>query len=111
MMSTHDADAFGHVWQLYGYTILDSHGAHVGPVNKVWTDNATGTLTFIGLRTGWLLGTTHVIPAAHAPVDDVARSIRVPYPVDRIRNAPSHNTDIPLTDKRKEEVATYYDHH
>src|SRR5579872_2902133 len=29
-----DAPTFGHIWRLFGYTILDSHGATVGPVSR-----------------------------------------------------------------------------
>lgn len=110
-MTTEMTDRLPEIWQLYGYAILDSRGATVGPVARIWADNATGALKFIGLRTGWLAGTTHVIPATDAPIDGTARSIRVPYSADRIRTAPSYNTDIPLTAERERAVATYYDHH
>jgi hypothetical protein len=99
---------FSPIWHLYGYDILDARGASIGPVSSVWADNATGALKFVGFRTGWPMRTTRVIPAAGVPIDHATRTIRVPYEADRMRTAPRYDTDIPLTEQRERDVASYY---
>lgn len=98
------------IWQLYGYTILDGRGRHVGPVARVWTDGASQTLAFVGLNTGRLWRRTHVIPAQDARIDDTARSIQVAHRAEAMRAAPLHNTDVPLSSTQQRKVSTYYDH-
>ncbi|HEX8919530.1 MAG TPA: PRC-barrel domain-containing protein [Chloroflexota bacterium] len=46
------------IWQLFGYKVVDAGGTKVGDVTRLWPDNSTGTLQFIGLKTGWFAGTT-----------------------------------------------------
>jgi sporulation protein YlmC with PRC-barrel domain len=107
-MRTESKTAFAQIWQLFGYDILDSHGTKVGLVKRVWTDNATGTLEFIGLKSGWLDGGTRVIPASDASIDGSTRSIRVAHSVETIGKAPRYNTDIPLTSDLARRVSTHY---
>ena len=106
-----DDQAFAHTWQLFGYDVLDARGDKVGLVGRIWTDETTGILKFIGLRTGWVWRRTRtrVIPAGDAQVDDRARSIRVGYPAGTICGAPSHNTDVNLNSDQERKVYTYYD--
>jgi hypothetical protein len=107
-MMTEKNERFSRGWQLFGYALLDARGTRVGPVNRVWADNATGSLKFIGVRTGRIARVTRVIPAAESSIDSTARSVSVPYAAARIRGAPPYNTDIPLTDADERKVATYY---
>ena len=104
-----DSMAFAHIWQLFGYAILDDAGATAGPVARVWTDPASGRLRYLGLTTGRIRRQTHVIPARDVHIDDHDRSIRVGYLAATIRAAPSHNTDVPLTSDQERKVGTHYD--
>src|SRR5436309_592050 len=68
-----DPSHFAHIWQMFGYAVLDVGGTNVGPVARIWTDNSSGTLAFVGVNTGWLKHQTHVIPVAGARIDDTNR--------------------------------------
>ena len=106
---TRDDQSSASIWQLYGYTIVDARGRHVGPVARVWTDRGCQTLAFVGLNTGRVWRRTHVIPARDAQIDDAARSIRVAHRAGAMRAAPHHNTDVPLSSAQERKVTTYYD--
>src|SRR5205085_6083781 len=47
--------------QYIGHAVLDQNGAKVGSVECLWSDH-TGQAAFLGIKTGWLLGKTHVVP-------------------------------------------------
>lgn len=104
-----DRTQFARVWQLFGYDVLDTGGTRVGTVERVWTDNATASLKFIGIKTGWFLRPTHVIPARDEQIDDRLHAIRVGYLAAALLGAPSHNTDISLTNEQERKVAAYYE--
>ena len=106
---THDATSFAYVWQLFGYTILDEAGTTIGSVARIWTDTASGRLTFVGLATGRLRRQTHVIPAGDARIDDHTRSMQVPFRAATILSAPHHNSDISLKSDQERKVETHYD--
>ena len=106
---TLNSTALIHIWQLFGHAVLDSTGATVGRVARVWADPASGRLQYLGLTTGRIRRQTHVIPARDANIDDHHRSIRVDYLAATIRAAPCHNTDVPLTSNQARKVDTYYD--
>lgn len=94
--------------QLFGYTVADTEGQQIGQVDGVWVDDATSELEFVGVKTGWLMGKTHVIPAAQAQVDSGSQTITVPYPESRIKDAPSFGTDAELSPDDEEEIYSYY---
>jgi len=54
--------------QLFDCEVLDSDGNKIGTVDSVWVDNATDQLEFIGVKTGWFMGKTHIIPTANAQI-------------------------------------------
>jgi len=92
--------------QLFDYEVTDSTGNKVGTVDGVWVDDATSELEFIGVKTGWLLGKTHVIPVADAEIGD--GSVQVPYSEDQIKGAPSFGTDSELTPEQEDQIYDYY---
>lgn len=92
--------------QLFGYDVTDSNGNKIGSVDHVWVDDATNELEFVGVKTGWIFGHTHVIPMADAQVGDGA--ITVPYTSDQIKNAPSFSGDDELSPDQENEVYQYY---
>jgi len=103
-----DNARFARVWQLFNYSVLDSRGDTVGPVYEVWADDTTGSMKFVGVRTGRFWRRTRVIPARDAQIDDKTCSIRVKYLADRIWGAPSHNTAVSLNVQQERTVDTYY---
>jgi uncharacterized protein (TIGR02271 family) len=92
--------------QLYGYEVIDSDGTKLGSVDGVWVDDASDALEFIGVKTGWFLGKTHLIPAEQAQIHD--GQIQVPYPQSQIKDAPSFGTDDELSPDDEEQIYTYY---
>jgi uncharacterized protein (TIGR02271 family) len=83
--------------QVFGYDVIDGSGNKIGTVDNVWVDDATTELEFIGIKTGWLFGKTHVIPTADAQIDNGNRTISIPYGEDQIKNAPSFASDDELS--------------
>src|SRR5437868_6393393 len=92
--------------RLYGYDVIDATGNKIGTVDGVWIDDATNELEFVGVKTGWLMGKTHVIPVVDAQIND--GSIQVPYPEDQVKNAPSVGTDDELSPDQEGEIYSYY---
>jgi uncharacterized protein (TIGR02271 family) len=92
--------------QLFGADVLDSSGNKIGTVDNVWVDDATNDTEFIGVKTGWLMGHTHLIPTAEANFGD--GQITVPYDEDQIKNAPSFSADHELSPDEESQVYSYY---
>lgn len=92
--------------QVFGYDVTDTNGNKVGKVDNVWVDDATNELEFIGVKTGWLMGKTHVIPVANAQIAD--GSVQVPFDQDLIKNAPSFGGDEELSPEQEQEIYGYY---
>jgi uncharacterized protein (TIGR02271 family) len=92
--------------QIFGYDVNDSTGNKIGKVDNVWVDDATNELEFVGVKTGWLMGKTHVIPVANAQISD--GSVQVPFDEDRIKNAPSFSGDDELSPEQEDEIYSYY---
>jgi len=94
--------------QLFGYEVRDSTGNKIGSVDNVWVDDATSDLEFIGVKTGWLMGKTHVIPTADAQVDSGSNTITVPYSESQVKDAPSYGADDELSPDAENEIYSYY---
>jgi len=92
--------------QLYGYEVMDSAGNKLGSVDGVWVDDASDALEFIGVKTGWLMGKTHLIPAENARIGD--GQIQVPYPESQVKDAPSYGTDDELSPADEDQIYSYY---
>jgi len=92
--------------QFFGYDVVDSTGNKIGSVDNVWVDDATNALEFIGVKTGWLMGKTHVIPTADAQISN--GSITVPYSADQIKDAPSFGGNEALSPDDESQVYSYY---
>jgi len=92
--------------QIFGYDVLDSAGNKIGSVDNVWVDDATNALEFIGVKTGWLLGKTHVIPVENANISD--GTITVPFAEDQIKDAPSFGGDDEISPDAEDEIYSYY---
>jgi uncharacterized protein (TIGR02271 family) len=94
--------------QIFGYDVIDGSGNNVGSVDGVWVDDATDALEFVSIKTGWLMGKTHLIPMENAQVDDANNQIQVPYGEDQIKDAPSFATDAELSPDDEQSIYSYY---
>jgi uncharacterized protein (TIGR02271 family) len=94
--------------QLFGYEVQDSAGSKIGTVDGVWVDDATNELEFVGVKTGWLMGKTHIIPAAQAQIDGSGQTMTVPYDERQIKNAPSFGTGTELSPEDEDGIYSYY---
>lgn len=91
---------------LFGTEIMDSAGDKVGKVDGVWVDDATDELEFVGVKLGFIVGKTHLIPMANGQVAD--GTITVPYSKDQIKDAPNFGTDDELSPENEDEIYSYY---
>ncbi|MBV9280199.1 MAG: PRC-barrel domain-containing protein, partial [Chloroflexi bacterium] len=94
--------------RLFGYDVMDSAGNKIGTADGVWVDDATSELEFVGVKTGWLMGKTHIVPAAQAQIDGGSRTITVPYAEGQIKDAPSFGTDAELSPADEDQIYGYY---
>jgi len=92
--------------QVFGYDVTDSDGNKIGSVDNVWVDDATSELEFVGVKTGWFMGKTHVIPVANAQIS--GNSIQVPFSEDQIKGAPHFDGDEELSPEQEDEIYGYY---
>jgi uncharacterized protein (TIGR02271 family) len=90
-----------------GHEVVDNKGNKVGTLECLWTDH-TGEPAFLGVKTGWFMGRTHVVPAHSATVSERGRTIRMPYEAERIKNAPAYDGDVRMDDTTEREVCSYY---
>lgn len=54
-----------HLERVAGYDVYDKASERIGSVAAIWADH-TGQPAFLGVKTLWLLGRTHVVPAEGA---------------------------------------------
>ena len=89
------------------HAVIDRNGNRVGTLQCLWSDH-TGQPAYLGVKTGWLLGRTHVVPAYNAEVSEQGQTIRLPYEEQRIKEAPSYDANAELNDAAEREVSSYY---
>lgn len=92
--------------QLFGADVMTQDGEKIGTVDNVWVDDATDQTEFIGVKTGWLFGKTHVIPIADAQIS--GNTITIPYSKNQIENAPTFDTDAQISPNEEQQVYSYY---
>lgn len=95
--------------QLVGYDVLDSQGNKIGTVDSVWLNGSTNDPEFIGVKTTWLVGKTHVVPLRDAQMDDGSRAVRLPYDQDLVKGAPSYDPNAVLRQDQQGEIYSYYE--
>ena len=89
------------------YDVYDADNNHIGTTSALWMDE-NNQPAFIGVKTTWLLGKTHVIPAWGAEVNHAARRVRVACAGDIVRDAPSFPPDEEFNYEKEREVFEYY---
>ena len=93
---------------LFDYAIVDQNQESLGTLHSMWTNHDSGQLEFLGVKTGWLFGSNHVVPAGKAQIDEATRTIQVPYPLALIKDASSIDADAEISDAQEAEIFRYY---
>ncbi len=92
--------------QLYGYDVLDHDGGKIGDVDGVWVDDATSQLEFVGVKTGFIMGKTHLIPTENAQMGE--GTIQIPFSKAQVQGAPTFGTDDELSPEDEDQIYGYY---
>src|SRR6185436_9614031 len=90
-----------------GYEVVDNADHKIGTLECLWSDER-GEASFLGVRTGWLFGKTHVVPAHSAHVSERGRKIRLPYDEQKVKDAPAFDADVTLSDENERDIYRYY---
>jgi uncharacterized protein (TIGR02271 family) len=101
-------DRLGLDWERFiGHHVIDRDEEVMGKLSSLWTDE-TGQPSFLGVKTGWLLGKTHVVPAEAADVDPRRERIRLPFSVQAVKDAPTFDPDCELSDEDERRIRDYF---
>ena len=101
----HTTDAMN---QLLDSEVVDAEGNRIGAVENLWLDPATEQPEFVAVKTGTVMGRTHLVPVAGAQIDDATHQLRVPYSQDQIKGAPHFPADANLSEQDEEQVYRHY---
>jgi len=93
--------------QYIGYDVVDRNNNKIGTLDCIWTDH-TGEPAFVGIRTGWFIGKTHVVPAQSVEVNDRDQRLRLPYSEDKVKEAPAYDAEDEMSKQMEGEVYQYY---
>ena len=93
---------------LFEYAIVDSNQESIGTLHSMWTNEQSGQLEFVGVKTGWLFGSNHVVPVGKAQIDEATRTIQVPYTLALVKDAPATEADATISDAQEAEIFRYY---
>jgi sporulation protein YlmC with PRC-barrel domain len=91
---------------LPGRQVIDESSEAIGTVDGVWLDPSSQRVEFVGVKSSWLSGKVHVVPAA--VVQLVEGRLRLPYPTAFIKRAPAVRSQTELAQVDKEEINAYY---
>jgi uncharacterized protein (TIGR02271 family) len=90
-----------------GYDVYDRNNEHIGSTTAIWMDPQEQP-AFIGVKTTWLFGKTHVVPAYGAEVNHREERVRLAYAGDIVKDAPSYDPDSELDQAKQRKVFAYY---
>jgi uncharacterized protein (TIGR02271 family) len=93
---------------LIDHNVDDESGEHIGTIQSFWSDENTGKLEFLGIKTGWFFGKTHVVPVQGVQFEEEQNAIRVPYPASFIKEAPNFDPENNLSEAEEDEIFNYY---
>ena len=94
--------------QLIDYNVVDQNGDEIGTLHSLWSDPDTGSVEFLGVKTGWLFGHNHVVPAEKAELDETTNVVRLPYTEAFIKEAPSISADAEISEAEEDNIYRYY---
>lgn len=93
---------------LLDFAVVDKEGESVGTLFSSWSDQKTGGFEFLGVKTGWLLGKNHVIPAKEVQVDEEKHTIHLPYTAVFLKEAPVCDAAAEITEEHENQIRQYY---
>ena len=91
-----------------GCKVIDESGEPVGTVDGFWMDPSTHRVAFIGVKSSWLSGNVHVVPARDAQRAEQDNLVKLGYPMAFIKKAPTFSPEGELAQVEKEEVNAYF---
>ena len=94
--------------QLIDYQVVDQNGDEIGTLHSLWSEPDTGAVEFLGVKTGWLFGHNHVVPAEKAELDESENVVRLPYTSLFIKEAPSMSADAEISEAEEANIYQYY---
>ena len=94
--------------QLIDYQVVDQNGDEIGSLHSLWSEPDTGAVEFLGVKTGWLFGHNHVVPAEKAELDETENVVRLPYTSLFIKEAPSISADAEISEAEEAGIYQYY---
>ena len=94
--------------QLIDYQVVDQNGDEIGTLHSLWSEPDTGAVEFLGVKTGWLFGHNHVVPAEKAELDEAENVVRLPYTSVFIKEAPSISADAEISEAEEANIYRYY---
>ena len=94
--------------QLIDYQVVDQNGDEIGTLHSLWSEPDTGAVEFLGVKTGWLFGHNHVVPAEKAELDESENIVRLPYTTLFIKEAPSISADAEISEAEEAGIYQYY---
>jgi uncharacterized protein (TIGR02271 family) len=100
------------LWRDYkGYQVVDEQGLRIGHLAGVWEGNEPHRYAnpkYLGVRTGWIFGLTHLVPAKGSQVDRKSRSVVLPYSASQVKNAPTSEPGHALGEEIERAVQRHY---
>ena len=90
------------------FLVVDREGKEVGTLFSAWSDQETGAFEYLGIKTGFLMGKNHIVPAGGAQVDEDGHSIHVPYALEFLKDAPVCDAAAEITEEHEKEIKAYY---
>ncbi|HKQ39186.1 MAG TPA: PRC and DUF2382 domain-containing protein [Verrucomicrobiae bacterium] len=93
--------------RMLAYNVYDSQDNRIGHVSGLWVDS-NNQVEFVGVKTSWLVGRTHIFPAERMQVNHAREIIRAPYAEEVIKDAPAFDPGAELIEAEQREVFDYY---
>ena len=94
--------------RLGGYKVIDHRDKSIGTMEGLWVDPSTHQVAFIGIKARTLSHDVQVVPAADARISDGGDSIKLQFPDEMIKNAPTCRPDTELAEVEKEKVNAHF---
>ena len=93
---------------LLDFAVVDKNAESVGSLFSSWSDQKTGAFEFLGVKTVWLTGKNHVIPATGVQIDEEKKTIHLPYTAEFLKQAPVCDAAAEITEEHENEIRGYY---
>jgi PRC-barrel domain len=93
--------------KLAGCKVIDESDQSVGTVDGLWMDSSTHHVEFFGVKSNWLPGKVHVVPAGDAQIIEEGNLIRLRYPAAQVKKAPTFSPGAELAQIEKEQINAY----